>query len=197
MLSYSSRESLKETENNAKKKTTRYYEQDAEKVKEYREKIKDVPKEEIVYIDETGIDKCLMRKYGRSPKGVKVYGRVYGHKFARINIVAAQQGNHIIAPLMYKGMMHSLFFEEWFEKHLIPLLSKNTVVVMDNASFHRKKRLNDLAEQYGIRIIFLPPYSPELNPIEHFWSWLKKKIADSVLLFQNFEQIIYSIFQVL
>ena len=138
-----------------------------------------------------------MRKYGRSPKGVKVYGRVYGHKFARTNIVAAQQGNRIIAPLMFEGMMHSFFFEEWFEKHLIPLLRKNTVVVMDNASFHRKKRLHHLAEQYGIRIIFLPPYSPELNPIEHFWSWLKKKIADSVLLFQNFEQIIYSIFQVL
>ena len=133
MLSYSSRESLKETENNAKKKTTSYYEQDAEKVKEYWEKIKDIPKEEIVYIDETGIDKCLMRKYGRSPKGVKVYGRVYGHKFARTNIVA---------PLMFEGIMHSLLFEEWFEKHLIPLLSKNTVVVMDNTSFHRPILLN-------------------------------------------------------
>ena len=94
-------------------------------------------------------------------------------------------------------MMHSCFFEEWFEKHLIPLLNKSTVVVMDNASFHRKKRLNDLAQQYGIKIIFLPPYSPELNPIEHFWNWLKKKIADLILFSTSFDDIIYSIFQVL
>ena len=70
-----------------------------QKVKEYLEKIKDVPKEKIVYIDETGIDNCLSRQYGRSPKGERVYGKVYGHKFKRTNIVAAQQNNQILAPL--------------------------------------------------------------------------------------------------
>lgn len=166
-------------------------------MKEYLEKIKDVPKEKIVYIDETGIDNCLSRQYGRSPKGTRVYGKVYGHKFKRTNIVAAQQNNQILAPLQYNGMMHSQFFEAWFEKHLTPLLKQGTVVVMDNASFHRKKRLNNIAQKYGIRIIFLPPYSPELNPIEHFWNWLKKKIADLIPYFQKFDDIIYSIFQVL
>ena len=70
-------------------------------MKEYLEKIKDVPKEKIVYIDETGIDNCLSRQYGRSPKGA----RVYGHKFKRtnINIVAAQQNNQILAFLQYNG----------------------------------------------------------------------------------------------
>ena len=51
---------------------------------------------------------------------------------------------------------------------------------MDNASFHRKNCLNNIAQKYGIKIIFLPPYSPELNPIEHFWHWLKKKIVDLI-----------------
>ena len=102
----------------------RYYEQDAQKVKEYLEKIKDVPKEEIVYIDETGIDKCLSRKYGRSLRGTIIYGKVYGHKFERINVVAAQQNNRIMAPLQYKGMMNSKFFEAWFEQHIISLLKK-------------------------------------------------------------------------
>ena len=94
-------------------------------------------------------------------------------------------------------MMHAIFFEAWFDKHLIPLLKPGTVVVMDNATFHRKKRLNEIAQEYGIRIIFLPPYSPELNPIEHFWHWLKKKITDLLPYFQNFDDVIYSIFQVL
>ena len=78
--------------------------------------------------------------------------------------MAAQQNNQILAPLQYKGMMNSQFFEAWIEKHLIPELAKGSVIVMDNASFHRKKRLNDIAEQYKVKIIFLPPYSPELNP---------------------------------
>ena len=91
-----------------------------------------IPQDKIVYVDETGIDKCLSRKYGSSPKRTKIYGKVYGHKFDRINIVAAQQNNQIIAPLQYNGMMHSRFFEAWFENHLIPLLKQGTVIVMDN-----------------------------------------------------------------
>ena len=69
--SNSNTESIEAPQNNAKKKTTRYYEQDAEKVREYLEKIKDIPQEKIIYIDETGIDKFLYRKYARAPKGKK------------------------------------------------------------------------------------------------------------------------------
>ena len=123
----------------------RYYEQDAQKVKEYLKNIRDIPPEKIVYVDETGIDKCLSREYRRSLKGTRVYGKIYGHRFERTNIVAAQQGKQIIAPL----------------------LAQDTVVIMDNASFHRKNCLNDIAKEYGIKIIFLPTYSHELNPIEH------------------------------
>ena len=110
----------------------------------------------------------MYRKYARAVKGEKVYGKIRGKKFERTNIVAAQAGRKIIAPLQYKGMMHSQFFEAWFEKHLIPKLAKGSVIVMDNASFHRKKHLDKLAERHNVKIIFLPPYSPELNPIEHF-----------------------------
>ena len=186
---------LKEVEYNTKKKTTRYYEQDSQKVKEYLEKIKDIPKEKIVYIDETGIDKCLLRKYGRSPKGTRVYGKVYGQKFERTNIVAAQQNNQILAPLQYKGMINSQFFETWFEQHLIPLLK--LVIIMDNASFHRKNQLKNIANEHRIKIIFLPPYSPELNPIEKFWHWLKKKICDLLIFSTNLDEVIFRIFQVL
>ena len=94
-------------------------------------------------------------------------------------------------------MMHSLFFEAWFEKNLIPELTQGTVIVMDNASFHRKRRLYELAKQYHVEIIFLPPYSPELNPIEHFWYWLKEKICDFLKISQNLDDAIYSIFKVL
>ena len=197
MLSDCDTKSIEAPKNHAKKKTARYYEQDAEKVNEYLEKIEDIPKEKIIYIDETGIDKFLYRKYARAPKGEKIYERVKGKKFERLSIVAGLAGNKIIAPLQYKGTMTSIFFEAWFEKHLIPGLAPGTVIVMDNASFHRKKRLHELAEEYNVKIVFLPPYSPELNPIEHFWYWLKKKVCDLLKFSKNLDEAIFSIFKVL
>ena len=107
MLPDRNTESIEAPQNNAKKKTARYFEQDPQKVKEYLEKIKYLSKEKIVYVDETGINKFLYRKYARAFKGEKVYERVRGNK---TSIVAAQVGSRIIAPLQYKGMMHSQFF---------------------------------------------------------------------------------------
>ena len=70
------------------------------------------------------------------------------------------------------------------------------VIVMDNASFHRKKRLYEIAQGHKVKIIFLPPYSQKLNPIEHFWHWLKK-ICDVSKFSRNFDDVFLSIFQVL
>ena len=92
--------------------------------------------------------------------------------------------------------MNSRFFKAWFEQYLIPLLKKDTVIVMDNASFHRKKRLYEMAERYKVKVIFLHPYSPELNPIEHFWNWLKKKICDLLPNFKKLDEVIYILFKV-
>lgn len=125
-----------------------------------------------------------------------VYGSIRGHRYERVSIVAAQNGHEIIAPLQYKGNMQSEFFEKWFEEYLIPSLFDGAVVVMDNASFHRKKRLNAIAQEYGITIMFLPPYSPELNPIEHFWHWLKKKVSDYLLYYNNLDEAISNAFKV-
>ena len=63
---------------------------------------------------------------------------------------------------------------------LLPEVPQDGVIILDNASFHRKKRLFDIASKYNRTVIFLPPYSPELNPIEHFWHWLKKTVTDTL-----------------
>lgn len=188
---------VKETRNNTKKKTKRYKEQDPEKVELYKEKIKNIPRDKIVYIDETGIQTYIYREYARAPKGEKIIGKISGRRYKRIGIVAAQMGNKVIAPIEYTGVMNSKFFEKWFKEELLPKIPKESVIVMDNASFHRKKKLSSIADKQRSQIIFLPPYSPELNPIEHLWSNIKRRLQKILPNFHSFDDALDFIFQVL
>ena len=195
MLRDNSSKCLSKIENHAKKKTTHYKEQNPEKVAEYEASIKEIPKDKRVYVDEAGFDSYLFRKYARSPRGQKVHEAVKGRKYQRTSIVAGKLCHKIIAPLEYNGTMHGDFFEVWFEEHLIPSLPEDVVIILDNASFHRKKRLYEITEQHKRKIIFLPPYSPELNPIEHFWHWLKKTTADMLRFCSDLSLAIFEAFQ--
>ena len=147
-------------------------------------------------MDETGIDTYLYREYGYAPRGQKIDTAISGRKYKRVGIVAAQLGQEILSPLAYSGTMDSGLFEFWFEKQLLPALSPGAVVVMDNASFHRKVQRTAVAQKYGFHLIFLPPYSPELNPIENFWAWLKRQLRSSLASYLSFDDAIFDTFQV-
>ena len=121
-----------------KKKTTRYQEQEEQRVAAYQEQIKDIPPEKIAYVDECGIDTYLYREYGYASRGQQVFGRISGRRYQRCGIVAAKMGHQIIAPFQYSGTMDSRLFDFWFSHQLLPSLDKGTVIVMDNASFHSK-----------------------------------------------------------
>jgi len=113
----------------------------------------------------------------------------------RTNIVAASVGSEIIAPLQYDGSTDHDIFEIWFERMLLPKLAKNTTVVMDNATFHRKKVLHMLARKARCNVMFLPPYSPDLNPIEKTWANLKEFLRSYSLLFSNLQNAVEDYFK--
>jgi hypothetical protein len=136
--------------------------------------LKTIPCETLIYVDETGIDQFLHREYAYAPRGQKVIGKISGKKFKRTNIVAGICLNEWVAPLEYYGTTDSLLFECWFEQCLLQEAKIGSTIVLDNAAFHRKSVLFDLAKRHGFEILFLPPYSPDLNPIEKKWAWLKK-----------------------
>ena len=146
-------------------------------------------------MDECGIDTYLYREYGYAPRGQQVFGRISGRKYKRCGIVAAKVADHILAPFQYSGTMDSGLFELWFSNQLLPSLDKGSVIVMDNASFHSKKRLISLAQNAGYRLIFLPPYSPELNPIEKFWAWLKRFLRKVLPGALSFDDALFTAFQ--
>ena len=146
-------------------------------------------------MDESGIDTYLYREYGYAPRGQKVYDQISGRKYKRCGIVAAKMGDKILAPFQYSGTMNSTLFEFWFSEQLLPSLEKGSVIVMDNASFHSKKRLVSAAQNAGCKLLFLPPYSPELNPIENFWAWLKRFLRKILLSVSSFDDALFTAFQ--
>ena len=81
-------------------------------------------------------------------------------------MVAGLTNGELIAPMTYEETMTSDFFEAWFQKFLLPTLDTSSVIIMDNARFHRMAKLEILCEEFGHKLLPLPPYSPEYNPIE-------------------------------
>ena len=162
----------------------------------YLNEIKDIPKDDIVYIDETGIQGYIYREYGRALRGKKVYDKISGKKYHRINIVAGKCNDKIISPLVYEKVMDSEFFEKWFKEMSLKEVKENKVIIMDNATFHRKSRLYDLCKNANknLRLIFLPPYSPQLNPIEKYWAILKRKLKKFDKNDKCFKESIYKLF---
>ncbi|MDR1066689.1 MAG: transposase [Clostridiales bacterium] len=122
----------------------------------------------LLILMKTGIDTFLRREYAYSKRGEKVIGRISGRIYRRLGIVAAKMGEKIMSPFQFNGTMDGELFEFWFENCLLRECPSNSVIVMDNAAFHRKKRLISFSESNKHRIALLPPYSPEYNPKERF-----------------------------
>jgi len=95
-------------------------------------------------------------------------------------LAAAKVESKIIAPFCYTGTCDTLLFNMWLKDFLVPELRVGQVVIMDNASFHKSQDSQRLIEQAGCKVLFLPPYSPDLNPIEVFWANLKKVIQNNL-----------------
>ena len=90
--------------------------------------------------------------------------------------IAGYVNKQSIAPLVFNGSCNTKLFEAWVEQFLIKELKPGQFVVMDNASFHKSQKTKELIESVGCKVIFLPPYSPDLNPIEKFWANMKRWI---------------------
>ena len=148
----------------------------------------------IVYVDESGIEQCLFRAFALAPSGQKVFGKISGKKFKRTNIVAGLCEGRWIAPLQYSGSTDSVLFEFWFENCLLKEVKCGQFIVLDNATFHRKTRLAELAASKKCKMIFLPPYSPDLNPIEKKWAWLKQKLRNILSASESFDQALATCF---
>ena len=160
----------------------------------FRKLISTLSKNRLYYIDECGIDTYIYRKHAYAPRGIKVYGNISGKKFKRTNIVSAKCGSSIVAPMIYDGTTDAALFEHWFEYALLKEIPEGSYCIMDNAAFHRKSKLHELAQSAGYTVIFLPPYSPDLNKIEKYWAWLKSRLRKILPEHDDFMEALCGIF---
>ena len=127
----------------------------------------------LVFLDETWATTNMARRYGRAPRGERVIASVpHGH-WKTSTFVAGLREDAITAPLVIDGAMNGETFRAYIEQFLAPTLAPGDIVIMDNLSSHKVTGVRQAIEARGASLIYLPPYSPDLNPIEQAFAKLK------------------------
>jgi len=127
----------------------------------------------LIFLDETGLNTKMGRLYGRSPVGERCFASLpHGH-WSTASFIAALRHDRISAPMLLDGPMNGEAFLAYIEQVLCPELTSGDMVICDNLSVHKVKGVREAIERCGATLRYLPPYSPDLNPIEMAFSKLK------------------------
>lgn len=115
----------------------------------------------------------MPRTHGYSKKGQKCWGTQDWGARGRTNAIGALLRGVLLTVSLFETTINTNIFDTWMEEDLIPKLPSQSVVIMDNASFHKGEKMKTALEKAGHTLLYLPPYSPDLNPIEHKWAQAK------------------------
>ena len=133
----------------------------------------DLDPERLVFIDETWTSTNMARRYGRAPKGKRLrVGISHGH-WKTTTFVAGLRLSGMVAPMVLDGPINGAAFQAYVDQVLVPTLKPSDIVIMDNLGSHKGSGVRETIEAVGASLIFLPPYSPDFNPIEKAFSKLK------------------------
>ena len=142
----------------------------------FRRELEQMTAQNVYYLDECGVDHRLYRERGRAPRGERIYAAVAGKRRERTSLIAASQASRLVAPLVFQGSCNTEVVDTYFAKVLLPALPPGSVIVLDNARFHQSPTTAALVAAADCQLLFLPAYSPDLNPIEHIWASFKTRL---------------------
>lgn len=134
------------------------------------------PAQRFVFMDESGINLGLARTYGRAPSGQRAVGHRPFNPGSNITLLGALSEQGIIAPLMFPGSLDGELFKVYVEQVLAPQLAPGDTVFLDNLSVHKVHGIEDILADAGIKLEFLPRYSPDLSPLEFAWAKVKEEL---------------------
>jgi transposase len=127
----------------------------------------------LVFIDETWVKTNMTRTCGWSQRGEPLIAKVpHGH-WKTLTFLAGLRRDSIVAPCVLDGPINSIAFTAWVQQSLVPTLKPRDIVILDNLGSHKGKPVRDAIRDVGAHLFFLPPYSPDLNPIEMMFAKLK------------------------
>lgn len=159
------------------KKTLHASEKETERVQSLRLdfwfKIQAISPENLIFIDECGVNLSLIRQFARAPKGKRAHSSRPQKRSKNVSVIGAIGLKGKICKYSLVGATDGLTFVAFISQHLVPQLWEGACVVMDNCSIHKGKEIENLIEMAGAKLIYLPPYSPDFSPIENCWSKIK------------------------
>ena len=145
----------------------------------WHEHLKDVPVEKLVFLDESGAKTNMTRTRGRAPRGVRVIEKVpHGH-WQTTTMISAIRTTGPCAAAVVTGATDSEVFLAYVEHVLVPELTEGDVVILDNLQPHKAAGVKEMIEAAGAKLLYLPPYSPDFNPIENMWSKVKQYLRSA------------------
>lgn len=145
----------------------------------FSEKVSFVDPSLLVFIDETGAKTNMTRLYARARKGERALDYApHGH-WSTTTLVAALTSEGAKAPMVLDGPMDRACFEACVEQVLIPATAPGSIIVMDNLAAHKSSAVGQMLQEAGIELWYLPPYSPDFNPIELMWLKVKATLRSA------------------
>jgi transposase len=157
------------------------------------ERLNRVPLDKRVYIDECGVNSNLQRDYGRAVRGEIVEGIKRGSCYERVNVIGSVCNNEHFAIECYSHSTDSAYFLDWFKNVFLKEIPNGCTAILDNAKYHPKELLRKLARG-KVRLLFLPPYSPDYNKIEKSWANMKRHLRDNAHKHPSIDIAIYDYF---
>jgi transposase len=135
--------------------------------------VRELAPRRLVFVDECGTHTSMTRRYARAPKGERAYGSVPRNRGPNTTLLASMSLSGMGGAMAVEGATTKAVFEAYVEQVLAPTLIPGQVVILDNLTAHKSKRVLELVEGRGCRVLFLPAYSPDLSPIEEAFSKVK------------------------
>ncbi|MHC5737458.1 IS630 family transposase [Nostoc sp.] len=177
----------------SRKKTYGYRERDNAKRAIFIQQLEKIPESQRVYVDESGMDPRDNYDYGWCQRGQRFEALKSVRRTGRVNMIAAYCQQQLMPPFTVEGACNRVVFETWVSTCLIPVLKPGQVIILDNAIFDHGGRIAELIEQAGCQLLYLPPYSPDLNRIEKCWAWLKSRIRHLLSCFADLRPAMESV----